>query len=229
MKLEIKLFAGLAEAMGNHQVTLNVPTGATVRDLRLQMSLEFPQLQSFFDGVIVAIDQTYVQDDALLHESSEVALIPPVGGGSPYPQSCLITQKPLNVSQAHSQLMDSHIGGIVLFCGTVREWTQNRRTLHLQYEAYQEMALVQMRIIETELKEQWPQVQTLQWHRVGVLKPTETAVICAAASPHREEAFTVAKVLIERLKREVPIWKKEFYENGDAVWQPNEKSEDTTD
>ncbi|RIV22977.1 molybdopterin converting factor subunit 1 [Alicyclobacillaceae bacterium I2511] len=222
MQITIKLFAGLAEKIGERQVTVNIPTGATVKELRHYVRLQFPSFPSLFDGVLVAVNQVYALEDTVLQEGSEVALIPPVGGGSSLQPSCLVTRNPLDIAQAYAQFTNSNLGGIVLFCGTVREWTHHRHTLQLQYEAYEAMALTQMGLIETELRVQWPKVQTLQWHRVGVLEPTEIAVICAAAASHREDAFIVAKVLIERLKREVPIWKKEFYANGDALWQPNE-------
>lgn len=226
MEVTVKLFAGLAETLGTAAVTCDLSSTATVADMKRSLSLLYPDMSLQISRALVAVNQRYADLDVAIRSTDEVALIPPVGGGSGNSNlpSCLITSDELDVSQAFKQLESVYCGGTVLFCGTVREWTKGRQTHSLTYEAYKEMAETQMRQIEVEVQTEWPGILTLQWHRIGNLNPTDTAVICAAASPHRDSAFAAAQMLIERLKKEVPIWKKEFYADGDSTWQPNERA-----
>lgn len=225
MQITVKLFAGLAEALGRQEITCDLQDGATVETLKAHLGQLYPDVSGQISRALVGVNRNYVQSETQLETTDEVALIPPVGGGSPDSTlaSCLISEHPLDVSQAFKQLESVYCGGTVLFCGTVREFTKGRQTKSLTYEAYKEMAETQMKLIEAEVQAAWPGTLTLQWHRVGHLEPTDIAVICAAASPHRNAAFEAARTLIERLKKEVPIWKKEFYADGDNTWQPNER------
>ncbi|WDL97070.1 molybdenum cofactor biosynthesis protein [Alicyclobacillus sp. ALC3] len=219
MKLTIKLFAGLAERAGSSAITVDIQSETiSVEALKAVVEERFPDNVDSVRRALVAINRRYVEDGQLISASDEVALIPPVSGGSPYP-SCRITTEPLEPAEALLELADPAFGGTVLFSGTVREWTRGRQSLYLEYEAYLDMALAQMQKIEAEVQAEWPGVRTLQWHRIGQLFPTDIAVLCAAASPHRDAAFQAARTLIERLKKEVPIWKKEFYADGETTWQ----------
>ncbi|MCL6637947.1 MAG: molybdenum cofactor biosynthesis protein MoaE, partial [Alicyclobacillus sp.] len=173
------------------------------------------------EQALVAVNLQYAEDTVCLREDDEIALIPPVGGGAKADHDCRIQVEPLDLSAAYDFLVRPECGGTVLFSGTVREWTGERRTAHLEYEAYEAMALTQMRAIAADVARQFPGVVTLQWHRTGHLLPTEIAVICGASAPHRDAAFQAARLLIDRLKREVPIWKKEIYADGAVTWQPN--------
>lgn len=219
----VHVFAGLAERLGCRQVELNLPaTHLSLQQLRSALSDQFPHARAEIMSAIVALNQAYAQDASVVQPSDEIALIPPVGGGSDEPQYLVrVSDTELDISAAYKALSNPHNGGIVLFCGTVREWTQDRRTTHLSYEAYRPMALRQMDRIAAEAAHAYPSVTTLQWHRIGDLLPEDIAVICAAASPHRNDAFEVARTLIERLKKEVPIWKKEYYVDGEVTWQAN--------
>jgi molybdopterin converting factor subunit 1 len=217
----IRLFAGLAEAMGTRELQLEAQHPLTVSDLKLRLQAQFPELKTELDGTLVAINQRYAHPSDTFTERDEVALIPPVGGGSDEPPLVRVTRQPLDVNFAYSLLENVYCGGTVLFCGTVREWTKGRQTQYLTYEAYADMAILQMQNIGREVAERWPGVHTLQWHRIGDLHPTDIAVICAAAAPHRDVAFEAARVLIDRLKKEAPIWKKEYYADGETIWSAN--------
>jgi MoaE-MoaD fusion protein len=225
LQIKIRLFANFSELLQKDTLTVELNEKATVGDLRIRLQSALPDYTTLLGKTLIAVNREYADGTHPITEGDEIALIPPVGGGSPetvLAESCKISNEPLRIEEAYQLLTDARNGGVVLFTGTVREWTKGRQTLHLTYDAYVEMATAQMRKIEQEVKEQFPDVTTLQWHRVGLLYPTDTAVICAAASPHRDVAFQAARMLIERLKKEVAIWKKEQYADGEAAWQPNE-------
>ncbi|WP_157061936.1 molybdenum cofactor biosynthesis protein [Alicyclobacillus ferrooxydans] len=220
----IQLFAGLAERTGLRLVSVEDTEPMTVNRLKVLLCKQFPQLATQIQGALVAVNQEYAQDTAVVRPEAEIALIPPVGGGAPSARhSCRISAEPLDMKAAYELLEDVYCGGTVLFVGTVREFTGDKQTTHLSYEAYESMAIEQMQRIAADVERDHPGIHTLQWHRVGELLPTDIAVICAAASPHRDDAFAAARTLIERLKKEAPIWKKEFYVDGKSIWQANER------
>lgn len=222
MKIHVRLFAHLVELAGFSAIDIELPHDLTIAEARpyLIESLRLPT--DVFNQTMLAVNQTYVQSNVVLQEGDELAFIPPVGGGSIDDTHLLrVTDDILSVEEAYQQMEDANYGGTVLFIGTVREWTKDNQTSHLYYEAYPEMAIRELRRLIAEITEEHSTVRTLIWHRVGELRPTDIAVICAAASPHRVAAFDVARLLIERLKKEIPIWKKEFFTNGQSTWQPN--------
>lgn len=230
MNLTIQLFANFREYFQKPYLTVEISTGATVATLRQELCKRYPEWIPSLERTMVAVNQKYAMEADILHEEDEIALIPPVGGGSQNTMgmegelsSCRITTEALDINAAYQFLENAYHGGTVLFCGTVREWTKGRQTRHLTYDAYIEMGIQQMKQIEIEVQAEFPHVRTLQWHRIGLLQPTDIAVICAASSPHRNDAFLAARQLIERLKKEVAIWKKEQYADGEAQWQPNEQ------
>lgn len=112
---------------------------------------------------------------------------------------------------------DGENGAVVTFVGNVRVANAGRRVLHLDYEAFEPLALRTFRQILGEAAERWPAVRMAVWHRVGRLRPGETSVVVAAASPHRADAFASCRYGIERVKQIAPIWKREYFEGGD-VW-----------
>ncbi len=225
MKISIRLFANFSELLQKHTLEIELPTESTVGDLRAYLRITLPHIAALLDKTMIAVNRRYAEINQAINENDEIALIPPVGGGSPQDpllRTCRITNEPLQIDKAYQLLENVQHGGIVLFAGTVRELTKDRQTIQLTYDAYVEMAVEQMRQIDREVKAQFPTANLLQWHRIGLLLPADIAVICAAASPHRDVAFQAARTLIERLKKEVAIWKKEEYADGEAIWQPNE-------
>ncbi len=211
MPLHVLYFAAAREAAGTGRETLaTVP--ATVADLRAALAAAHPALARVLPRCRVAVDQDFAEDGAPLRDGAEVAVVPPVAGGAPLYR---VVDRPLALAEVVEAVAGPGLGGIVTFTGTVRDHTRSRKVLRLEYEAYQAMA-------ERKLAEIGEAVGSAHGarvaivHRVGVLAPGEAAVAIACAAAHRAEAFRACEACIERLKREVPIWKREVYADGSA-------------
>jgi molybdopterin synthase catalytic subunit len=211
------------ELAGRQVLDVEVDSGTTVSQIASRMEVEFPSLRGFSDTVLVAVNQEYVDPDTELKEGDEVAFIPPVSGGS----SFAITEDVIRPELVESSVHRESHGALATFLGVVRDHNEGRRVLYLEYEAYPEMAEGKMRQIGEEIQERWPDVQLAIVHRVGRLEIGEISVAIVAASPHRAEAFAACREAIERLKAEVPIWKKEFFEDG-SVWIGRESASPVT-
>ncbi|QAS51635.1 molybdenum cofactor biosynthesis protein MoaE [Halobacillus litoralis] len=135
---------------------------------------------------------------------------------------CWITDKPLEVSSMVELVTRREAGAINTFIGTVREFTEGKRTLFLQYEAYTSMAEKKLEEIAEEIDRKWPDVKIAIAHRIGRLEISDIAVIIAVSTPHRDDSFEASRYAIERMKEVVPIWKKEHWENGQE-WIGNQK------
>ncbi|AGE79415.1 TPA: molybdopterin synthase catalytic subunit MoaE [Bacillus thuringiensis] len=128
-----------------------------------------------------------------------------------------IVDNPILVEEVTNKVARREAGAITTFIGTVRELTKGKRTLHLEYEAYKPMAVKQLMRIGEEICERWPDTKVAITHRVGRLEIMDIAVVIAVSSPHRKVAYEANEYAIERIKRIVPIWKKEFWEDG-TMW-----------
>ncbi|WP_209466530.1 molybdenum cofactor biosynthesis protein [Symbiobacterium terraclitae] len=213
----MKLFAAAADAVGRRSLQGDW-TGLTAAQLLEQLQKDYPGLARLAPVLSIAINREYATPDRRLADGDEVALIPPVSGGAPGPAErplFEVTTDPLSADEIAARVTNPHSGATVVFVGTVREWTHGRRTVHLEYEAYAEMAVAQMEQIGREIAERWPGARTAIVHRVGKLAITEASVVIAVATPHRADAFEACRHAIERLKQIVPIWKKEVWEDGE--------------
>ncbi len=160
----------------------------------------------------VAVNQEFLPLDAPVPDGAEVALVPPVAGGS----GCFrLSETPLTLDEVVQAVGGPERGGLVTFTGTVRTETRGRRVRSLSYEAYPAMAERAMAAIGREIETRWPGSRAAIVHRVGTLVPGEAAVVIAVSSPHRAAAFEGCRHAIERLKADVPIWKKERFEDGE--------------
>ncbi|GLG00993.1 molybdopterin synthase sulfur carrier subunit [Alicyclobacillus hesperidum subsp. aegles] len=223
MQIEIRLFANLKEIMGQDKIRIDVPDGLPAGELASLVASRYPQLEDALANVLVAKNHALARPADTFRPTDEIAFIPPVGGGEVENETpwLRVSEQPLVVEEAYKLLENPKHGGTVLFVGTVREWTGQRHTDHLFYEAYPAMVYKQLAAIQSDVERRFPGIQTLQWHRIGKLVPTDIAVICGASSPHRAAAFEAANMLIERLKREAAIWKKEFFADGSTAWRAN--------
>jgi len=168
-----------------------------------------------------------VAGQTVLRPGDEVALIPPVSGGQDDPGEQAawrggdklyeITTAPLQVEDIVKKVVNNRAGAVVVFIGTVREFTGEHQTLYLEYEAYQEMAEKSLAEIGREVEERWPGAKIAISHRIGHLDIEEYSVVIAVATPHRRQAFEAGKYAIDRVKEVAPIWKKEVYAEG-AHW-----------
>ncbi|WP_342380978.1 molybdopterin converting factor subunit 1 [Myxococcus stipitatus] len=213
--ITVLYFAAARERAGLARESLPVPEGVTVREVLRLLSVAHPGLAPLLPHLRVAVDQEFVGVDAPVRPGAEVALIPPVAGGSP--GLFRVVDRPLRLEEVVEAVGGESCGGLVTFSGSVRNQTKGRRVLRLEYEAYAPMAEKKLAEIGAEVATLWPGVRLAVVHRVGTLVPGELAVVIATASPHRREAFRGCEYTIERLKQDVPIWKKEFFEDGE-VW-----------
>jgi molybdopterin converting factor subunit 1 len=207
--LVILYFAGARDAAGTGRETL-APAPATVGALRRALAEAHPRLGGVLPRCRIAVDQEFAADDAPLRDGAEVAVVPPVAGGAGL---FAVVDRPLALAEVVDAVVAPGLGGVVTFTGTVRDETGGRRVLRLEYEAYGEMAERKLAEIgEALAREHGARVAVV--HRVGVLLPGDAAVVIACAAPHRTAAFRACEACIERLKKDVPIWKREVYEDG---------------
>jgi molybdopterin converting factor subunit 1 len=216
VQVNVRLFASYREAAGVGHLQLNLPPGSTVKDAIAEIARRHPLIT---EGrrVVIAKNRNYVTADEPLADGDEVALIPPVSGGATTIPLVQISEGRLSVDDAIAAASDSRWGGIVAFLGTVRDASRGKRVTHLEYEAYAEMAEAKMREIAAALEQRHAPCRVVLHHRIGDLAIGEIAVIVVAGAPHRDAAFKAAREAIDELKTVVPIWKKEYSDDG-AVW-----------
>jgi molybdopterin synthase catalytic subunit len=210
MAITVLYFAGAREAAGTGRETL-AAAPATVGELRRALAAAHPALARVLERSRIAVDQEFADDAAALRDGAEVAVVPPVAGGAP--RRFAVVPRPLALAEVVDAVSVPGLGGLATFTGVVRDATRGRRVLRLEYEAYPGMAERKLAEIGAAVAaEHGAEVAIV--HRVGVLQPGEAAVVIACAAPHRTAAFRACEACIERLKKDVPIWKREVFEDG---------------
>jgi MoaE-MoaD fusion protein len=222
MRVHILVFGVLKDLIPESSAPLELPDGARVRDLLDHHKRSFAQRDELWRSLAVAVNREYVSADHALQDGDEVALLPPVSGGASGagPRVSIVHQS-IDSRATVTSLERPEDGALVVFDGMVRNNTRGRRTLYLIYEAYEEMALEQMRTLAVKAIADFPIRDVAIVHRLGRLEVGETSVLIAVASAHRAAAFDACRWLIDTLKKTVPIWKKEHFEDG-AVWADGE-------
>jgi molybdopterin converting factor subunit 1 len=210
MPIHVLYFAGARDAAGTARETL-AALPATVADLRRALAAAHPRLAPVLERSRIAVDQEFAADEAPLRDGAEVAIVPPVAGGAG--RRFAVVDRPLALAEVIDAVAAPGQGGIVTFTGTVRNETHGRRVVRLEYEAYREMAERKLAEIGGAVAAAHG-VEVAIVHRVGVLQPGDAAVVIACAAPHRTAAFRACEDCIERLKKDVPIWKREVFEDG---------------
>jgi MoaE-MoaD fusion protein len=219
MRVTVLFFGVLKEMLASERESLELPQGATVDAVLRQLRERLPEQPKIWSALAIAVNQSYAPSGCLLRDGDEVALLPPVSGGSG-PFVALVTE-PIDSVSLVKDIRQGQDGAVVVFDGIVRDNTRGRRTLYLVYEAYQEMALRQMQALAEEAIAVHGVRDVALVHRLGRLEVGETSVLIATASAHRAQAFEACRWLIDTLKKTVPIWKKEHFEDG-AVWADGE-------
>ncbi len=214
MEIKVRLFGAAREAVGAREFMLTLAEPARVADVRAGLRAAAPQLAPLCARAAVSVNQHVVADDAPVVAGDEVALLPPVSGGS---ARCTLSDTPLDVAAVVARVAGPDTGGIVTFVGAARDHSRGQRIEQLEYEAYAGMAEREMDAIAAEAATQFGGARVAIAHRTGRLAIGELAVVVVAAAPHRAEAFAACRFAIDTLKERVPIWKKEFAEDG-AVW-----------
>jgi MoaE-MoaD fusion protein len=218
MLIRVLFFGVLKEMAGIASESLELPKGATLADALRHYESRIPRLKQLLPSVAVSVNREYAVQDVTLSEGDEVALLPPVSGGA---QNASIVRARIDTQAVLQDLKAGADGAAVVFEGIVRDNTRRRRTLYLEYEGYEPMALKTMDDLVTEAKSRFAVREIVLVHRLGRLEIGETSVLIVVASAHRGAAFEACRWVIDTLKKIVPIWKKEFFEDG-AVWADGE-------
>lgn len=223
MAIEVKvLFFGAArEIVGANERNFTFQDATKSNEAFEIILQESPALkEKFNDSLLFAINQNYVNGDEILQNNDELAIFPPVSGGTEatnHNDFFEITREALNVGEIARRIVKPECGAIVTLDGFVRKWTKGRETLYLEYEAYQPMALSEMRKLGETAHERFGITHLGIVHRLGKMEIGETSVVISVSAAHRKAAFAACEWAILELKRTVPIWKKEFYADGETV------------
>jgi molybdopterin synthase catalytic subunit len=231
MQVRVLYFGVLKDVLSSSGEVVSLPEGAKVADLVEQLrngngidhraeSAEHP----VWSALAVAVNREYATASKALHEGDEVALLPPVSGGldaADAPPAVALVRQAIDRDALVSSLQQPGDGAVVVFDGVVRDNTRGRKTLYLDYEAYEEMALARMRKLAEEAGERFTIDRVGMVHRLGRLEIGESSIVIVVTSAHRAAAFDACRWLIDTLKRTVPVWKKEHFADG-AVWTDGE-------
>ncbi len=225
MQIHVLLFGVLRDIVGRPDEIVDLPAGARVDLLLDRYGKQFPQFAAIQAALAVSVNQEFARLDCVLGPKDEVGLLPPVSGGAPEsnsaPSEVRIVREPIEMHIILAALKRSADGAAVVFEGIVRDNSRGRRTLYLDYEAYEPMALRQMQILAEQAHRDFSIDGVSIVHRVGRIEIGETSVLIVVSSAHRAAAFDASRWIIDTLKKTVPIWKKEYFEDG-AVWADGE-------
>lgn len=220
MRIRLLAFASAREALGVPQLEIELPDGSRLDDLRRTLEAAHGGLATLWPRLAVAVDGELARDNPALGDGQEVALLPPVSGGSE-PRVALV-DGPLDATATIDGVRSPRRGAVSIFVGDVRAHHAGRAVARLTYEAYRPMAMAALRRIVADLEAGDGDLAVAIHHRLGEVAAGDTSVVIAAASPHRAEACAASREALERLKREVPIWKREHYADGEAAWREEE-------
>jgi molybdopterin synthase catalytic subunit len=233
MQVRVVYLGMLREIAGREKEVVQLGENSRLADLFAQLQHRIPKLSDFRGAIALAVNYEYSGGETLLRDDDEVALIPPVSGGQlsddptaemPVPligEHARITSSPIRSAVILAAIKKPEDGAVAIFDGIVRDNSHGRRTLYLEYSAYDRMALAKMEDLARRALSRFAIRDVRIIHRVGQLQIGETSVYIAVASAHRAAAFDACRWLIDTLKTTVPIWKKEFFEDG-ATWADGE-------
>src|SRR3981081_2596645 len=231
MRVHVLFFGVLKDIVGKASDTLDLTDDASVGDVLMHYETQIPRLRESLPSMALAVNQEYASAETKLKANDEVAMLPPVSGGKDGSDiasgamnrretaHCAIVRGAIQTREVLGGIKRGEDGAAVIFEGVVRNQTHGRKTLYLDYEAYEEMALKQMESLAGQALSQFQIREVALVHRLGRLEIGETSVLIVVAAAHRAAAFDACRWLIDTLKRTVPIWKKEYFADG-AVGAP---------
>ena len=218
MQVRVRLFARYREAAGRERLDVDVPEGGTVEAAWAAVVDRHPELAAYRPFTLFAVGQDYVPGEHPLRAGDELCLFPPVSGGSEAGDLYEVVDHPLSADAITAAVDHPGAGGVVVFSGVVRDETDGRPVKYREYEAHPPMAVRKMQEIGSAARTRWPGVKRVAMqHRIGRLEIGEASVLIAVSAAHRAEAFEACRYAIDTLKRTVPVWKKEHFEDGE-VW-----------
>ena len=234
IKVRVLFFGAARDAVGHEQIEVELESPINADGARAKLLSDYPSLQRFGKSLLFAVNQQYAQSDREISAGDELAVFPPVSGGSDgsasnedagkmpaLPDFFELTTEPIDVGAVARRVVLPQCGATVTLDGYAREWTKGRRTLYLVYEAYEPMALSEMKRLGAQAHEKFEIAHIGIVHRTGRLDIGETSVVISVSAPHRRAAFEACEWAIRELKRTVPIWKKEVFADGE-VWVEGE-------
>jgi molybdopterin converting factor subunit 1 len=245
IRVNVLFFGAARDATGADEAELTLNPPHDPRNALEQILTTYPALRRFGNSLLFAVNQEYARPDREISDGDELAIFPPVSGGSeskaneseegeiiagsadgPSASTSTrdffeLTTDPIDVGDVARRVVPPECGATVTLDGYAREWTRGRRTLYLVYEAYAPMAVSEMRHLGAQIHAKFDIAHLGIVHRTGRLEIGETSVVIAVSAPHRRAAFEACEWAIRELKRTVPIWKKEFFEDGE-VWVEGE-------
>jgi molybdopterin synthase catalytic subunit len=226
VQVKLLFFASLKDIVGARHLELDVPAGSTVEDLWTTLESRYPRLRAYRSIALTSVNEEYVDRQRTIGDGDEVALFPPVSGGAT-PSEPLVVERPREIYRITREPIDTRVlaalmlrpedGAVCIFEGVVRNNSKGKTTRYLEYEAYETMALRKMEEIGGFVRNAWEIDCVAIVHRLGHMDIGETSVAIIVTSAHRRAAFDACEYAIDRLKKVVPIWKKEFFEDGE-VW-----------
>jgi len=233
MRVQVLFFGVLKDLAGRASDELTLSENAKAGDVVEHYERIIPAMGGMLASIAISVNQEYASPGAKLHAGDEIALLPPVSGGSAEIQQTpletlqattgrvAITRDAIETAAWTAKIKQPEDGATVVFEGIVRNHSRGRRTLFLDYEAYEEMALKQMESLVAQALSEFQIRDAAIVHRLGRLQIGETSVLILVVSAHRAAAFDACRWLIDTLKRTVPIWKREHFEDG-VVWADGE-------
>jgi molybdopterin converting factor subunit 1 len=233
MQVRVLFFGVLKDLAGKASDSLDLPENATLADVLTHYKMAIPRFKNTTASLAMSVNQEYAGPATRLKAGDEVALLPPVSGGSQgekhptrrSPHAAIVRNR-IETASVLESIKHPEDGAAAVFEGIVRNNTRGRRTLYLEYEAYEEMAFKQLEDLADRALADFKIRDVAIVHRLGRLEIGETSVLIVVASAHRGAGFDACRWLIDTLKRTVPIWKKEHFEDG-AVWADGEPFPDS--
>ncbi|MBZ5591863.1 MAG: molybdenum cofactor biosynthesis protein MoaE [Acidobacteriia bacterium] len=234
MRVKVLFFGMLKDIVGSAEEQLNVAEGAQLENIFDHYAGRFPRLREMASSIVLARNHEFSPVSAEVSEGDEVAFLPPVSGGSTSAQLqytheiddaaghfFALTRQPIDTRAIITRLVKGEDGAVITFEGVVRNNNKGRRTLYLDYECYEPMAIKMLAEIGREIAGSFAIGRISMVHRLGRMEIGETSVAVIVTAAHRKAAFDAALEGINRLKRLVPIWKKEYFVDGE-VWVEGE-------